>query len=65
MHQIMICLFIFDAQFFCLSAVQNAPQPAGGTFCTTDKQKNCASKVNQLAFGYMAVLQETAQARKG
>jgi len=25
MHQIMVCLFAFDARFFCLSAAQNAP----------------------------------------
>ena len=40
-------------------------QPAGGTFCAADKQKNHASKVNKLTFGYMAYLQEMAQGVKG
>ena len=44
---------------------QNAPltggQPAGGAFCAAGKQKNCASKVNKLIFGYTANFKESAQ----
>jgi hypothetical protein len=69
MHQILICLFTFDVQFFCLSAAQNGPpagcQPARGKFCAADKQENCASKVNKLTFGYKANFQETAREVKG
>jgi len=52
----MVCLFAFDARFFCLSAAQNAPPVgcplAGGTFCAAGNEKNGASKVNKLTFGY-------------
>ena len=46
-------LVCFDAQFFCLSAAQNAPlagcPPAGGAFCAADKQKICAtSKLSKI-----------------
>ena len=45
--QAKVSSFTFDAQFFCLSAAQNAPpaggQPAGGAFCAADKQKNGTS----------------------
>jgi hypothetical protein len=51
MHQILIRLFTFDAQFFRLSAEQNAPCPlVHGAFCAADKRINCASKVNELTF---------------
>jgi len=30
-----------------LSAVQNVPPAGCGAFCTADKQKNCASKMNK------------------
>ena len=69
MQQILIRLLTFDAQFFCLSAAQNAPpaggQPAGGAFCDADKRKNCTSKVNKLAFGYVTYFNETMQELKG
>ena len=69
MLQILMCLFTFDAHFFYLSAAQNVPlaggQPAGGAFCAADKQKNCASKVNKLAFSYTTDFKERTQEVKG
>jgi len=50
--RLIICLLTFSADFFCLSAAQNAPpaggRPDGGAFCAADKQKKCAEKVNKL-----------------
>ena len=75
MHEIMIRLFALDARFFCLSAAQNAQNaqnappasclPAGGAFCAADKEKNSASCVNTLPFGYLANFKEAAQEVKG
>jgi len=51
MHQILIRLFTFDAQFFRLSAAQDAPcPPVHGAFCAADERISCASKVNELTF---------------
>ena len=48
MHQIWLCLFTFDARFFCLSAAQNAPlsgiQPAGGAFVSQTEKLRIKSK---------------------
>jgi len=61
MHKIFIRLFTFDA-------AQNAPpaggQPASGFFCTSDKQKNRASKVNKLTFDYTTKFQRNGTGSK-
>ena len=54
MHQILICSFTFDAQFFCSSAEQNAPPagcpPAGGAFCPAVHWLEFAAFLAHLGF---------------